>query len=118
MCIYILSIFVRLIAIGYLANFKSYNIEIRNRQSIIRTGPYKFIRHPIYLSMIIEAIVLPIAFHSYVGLAISGIIYLPIVALRLLIEEKAMLRIIGNEYFIYMKNTPRLLPRLRLKKYE
>jgi len=108
--IYGLSIILRIASILALKEFRSYNVEVRVRQTIVSNGPYSFIRHPIYLAMIIEAVSVPLALQAWFALCISLFIYIPIVITRLLVEEKSLLRVLGNEYTRYKQTTPALIP--------
>lgn len=111
--LYVLSLALRITAIKKLQAFKSYNIELRRNQKVIKEGPYKYVRHPIYLSMILEAFSIPSAAQSLLSLAVVVFFYMPILLIRLNIEEKALVRFMGSEYLEYMKSTPALFPSIK-----
>ena len=81
------------------------------KSGVIRTGVFKFVRHPIYLSEIIFYLGLLIINLSLaaVGLWIAGILFLHYVSRH---EEKLLLAKYGNEYEEYMKEVPMWFPRL------
>ena len=79
-------------------------------RSLVRNGPYRVVRHPLYLSELIGAF----------GIALSDAT-LPIVALFILlaglqlyraVEEEKLLRQVFPEYEEYCSNTTRLIPGL------
>ncbi len=83
-------------------------------QSLITTGPYQLIRHPIYTAfLLILGSTLWISANWLIGLSWIGMTVLE-VASRIDFEEKLMLEYFGDQYREYMKRTGRLLPRLTL----
>ena len=80
-------------------------------QSLITSGPYQFIRHPIYTAfLLILGSTLFISANWLVGLSWIGMTVLEITS-RIGFEESLMLEYFGDQYRDYMKRTGRLLPR-------
>ncbi len=78
----------------------------------VTSGPYRFIRHPIYTAfLLILGSTLLISANGLVGLAWMGMTLLEI-ASRMGFEESLMLEYFGEQYRDYMKRTGRLFPRL------
>jgi protein-S-isoprenylcysteine O-methyltransferase Ste14 len=83
-------------------------------QSLITSGPYRFVRHPIYTAfLLILGSTLFISANWLIGLAWIGMTLLE-VASRIGFEENLMLEYFGDQYREYMKRTGRLLPKLIL----
>jgi protein-S-isoprenylcysteine O-methyltransferase Ste14 len=81
-------------------------------QTLITSGPYRFVRHPIYTAFIlILGSTLLISANWVIGLAWLGMTLLE-VASRIGFEEALLLEYFGDPYRAYMKRTGRLLPRL------
>ena len=81
-------------------------------QALITSGPYQFIRHPIYTAFIlILGSTLFISSNWLIGFTWAGMTVLDI-ASRIGFEESLMLEFFGDQYREYMKKTGRLLPRL------
>jgi protein-S-isoprenylcysteine O-methyltransferase Ste14 len=81
-------------------------------QSLITSGPYRLIRHPIYTAFLgILGSTLLISANWLIGLAWLGMTVLE-VASRIRFEETLMLEYFGDQYRLYMKKTGRLLPRI------
>jgi protein-S-isoprenylcysteine O-methyltransferase Ste14 len=57
---------------------------------LIKSGPYKFIRHPVYLGLTIALTGIPVAMRSYFGLIGVFILFLPSEIYRAKLEEKAL----------------------------
>ena len=86
--------------------------RMMKEQALITSGPYQFIRHPIYTTFVaILGSTLLISANWFIGLAWLGMTILE-VASRIRFEESLLLEYFGNEYREYMKKTGRLLPRL------
>jgi protein-S-isoprenylcysteine O-methyltransferase Ste14 len=81
-------------------------------QSLVTSGPYQWIRHPIYTAFIlILSSTFIISANGLIGLAWTGMTVLEI-ASRIRFEENLMLEFFGDQYKTYMKRTGRLFPRL------
>ena len=90
----------------------------RARGALARTGPYRFIRHPLYASWIflwLPALTLFLA--SWIFFLASVVFYL---AFRRLIgkEEANLLDDFGDEYEQYRKATPLIFPRFTHRERE
>jgi protein-S-isoprenylcysteine O-methyltransferase Ste14 len=86
--------------------------RMMKEQILVISGPYKFIRHPIYTAFIlILGSMLFISSNWLIGLTWGGMTILDI-ASRIGFEESLMLEYFGEQYHAYMKKTGRLLPKL------
>lgn len=90
------------------------SLEIKEGHALITSGPYKYIRHPMYLVYILFNFGL---FLICLNLVLLGIILLGLITVvsRMRVEEEMMIEQFGDEYQEYMKHTGRLFPRLRRK---
>lgn len=83
-------------------------------QSLITSGPYQFIRHPIYTAfLLILGSTLFISANWLIGFAWIGMTVVE-VASRIGFEENLMLEYFGDQYREYMKRTGRLLPSIKV----
>lgn len=90
-------------------SYASRVIEVEQGQKVISTGPYAVIRHPMYTSMMLLFLVIPIALGSYWAL-IPAVLCIPLYAARILDEEKMLIRDLPG-YTEYMQKVKfRLLP--------
>ena len=92
-------------------------LEIKEKQKLIKTGIYQYIRHPMYLSMwifvLFQGFVLSNIFIEIFGIITWSNLYF----IRISNEEKMMIDTFGNEYIKYIENTGRIFPKLKFKKY-
>ncbi|MBN1255116.1 MAG: isoprenylcysteine carboxylmethyltransferase family protein [Deltaproteobacteria bacterium] len=114
LCLYIIGTLGRNIAIKTLGQYWSIHIEIRKKQSIVQDGPYKYIRHPGYLSLIIETLSLPIMLNAYYSLLIVICLYIPAVLIRANLEDSEMEKKIGKEYSHYKEKVKAFIPKIFL----
>jgi len=91
-------------------------LEIKDKQKLVKTGIYKYIRHPMYLSMWIFAIFEGFVLSNYF-IGIFGVLtWANLYFVRVSNEEKMMLDTFGEEYEKYIENTGRLLPKIKKSK--
>jgi methyltransferase len=57
---------------------------------LVRTGPYRYVRHPNYLLVVAEIAVLPLAFGAAAIAAIFSALNLTLIARRIRIEERIL----------------------------
>ncbi len=90
-------------------------LEIKEGQKLVKTGIYKYIRHPMYtqswLWVILTGIVAANSFVLVFGIVTWGFMYFT----RVYNEEKIMTEEFGDEYTNYMNQTGRLLPKINFK---
>ena len=78
---------------------------------LVATGPYKYIRHPLYSIFCGIAIVMWLISSNWlIGLNIPIVIYTMI--LRIDVEEEILLAEYGDQYRSYSEKTNKLLPRI------
>ncbi|HEY9525701.1 MAG TPA: isoprenylcysteine carboxylmethyltransferase family protein, partial [Anaerolineales bacterium] len=81
-------------------------------QTLITSGPYRTIRHPIYTAFIlILGSTLFISSNWLIGLCWAGMTILEVIS-RIGFEESLMLEFFGEQYREYMKKTGRLFPKV------
>lgn len=98
-----------LVARLYLGRFYSEAVRIRPDHRLITTGPHHFIRHPIYLSVILFTLSAPVILGSLYGFLVA-LSLTPMLLHRIRIEEKFLFSKFGEEYVEYAHKTKRLIP--------
>jgi protein-S-isoprenylcysteine O-methyltransferase Ste14 len=92
-------------------SYASRTVEVVESQSVITTGPYSIIRHPMYLGILIMFLLTPIALGSFFALPVF-FIYIPVIAARIINEEKVLLRDLPGYSEYCMAKPYRLVPYL------
>lgn len=78
----------------------------------ISEGPYRFVRHPIYVGYLGMLIATGLALTTTKITLIAIVIYLVGTYYRAIREEKLMQQRFGNQYLVYCQHVPRLLPKI------
>ena len=86
-------------ALGFLAiwlvfrenSFSSATIELASDQKVISSGPYAWVRHPMYAGGLVMLLGMPVALGSWWGLLVVAAI-LPTLIWRLIDEERFLSR--------------------------
>ncbi|MBU1661527.1 MAG: isoprenylcysteine carboxylmethyltransferase family protein [Chloroflexi bacterium] len=77
---------------------------------LIRQGPYRWVRHPLYLAAILWCIGWPLFLKSLFGSLTALAFIIPALLIRINSEEQELIRVLGEDYRKYKDDTWRLLP--------
>jgi protein-S-isoprenylcysteine O-methyltransferase Ste14 len=106
-----------LVALGFYGILRVYRentytaatIQVEAGQTVIATGPYAIVRHPMYASALLYLVGTPLALGSYYGL-LAFVAFVPVLIWRLLDEERLLARKLPG-YQEYQRRVPyRLVP--------
>jgi protein-S-isoprenylcysteine O-methyltransferase Ste14 len=87
-------------------------LQLFEGHSLVTSGIYSVIRHPMYASQWLFLIAQALLLQNWV-VAVGGLIsFLPLYILRVPQEEKMMLEQFGEEYKAYMEQTGGIIPRV------
>lgn len=106
----VLSTVGRLWAIRTLGPYHSIHIEIYEKHKLIKTGPYQYVRNPYYFSVILEVIGLSLVGNAFVGALMAILVYIPVLCLRIVLEEKALVEKFNGSFAEYASRIPKILP--------
>jgi len=84
-------------------------VRITPEHKLITTGPYRLIRHPIYLGEIFFGLSLPMILGSLYGFILM-LMPIPMLVYRIRIEEETLVSKFGQEYLDYASKTKKLIP--------
>jgi len=93
-----------------LGRFFSRTVQIETGHRIIKDGPYKWIRHPAYMGMVLIYAGFILSIGTWLGALITSVIIVVSLIYRINVEEKLLLETFGDEYRGYMAGTWRLFP--------
>jgi len=86
------------------------DVRARANQPVIRSGPYRLVRHPGYTAGMMMFIGIGVALGSWVSAGFLGFSTFALYCYRVRVEERALLETIGEPYGIYMKERKRFIP--------
>jgi protein-S-isoprenylcysteine O-methyltransferase Ste14 len=81
-------------------------------RGLVTTGPYRLVRHPIYLGLILLALGQALAFSSWFAGLIVLVGIVPTFAWRAGAEETLLSRTFGERYVLYRRQTKMIIPYL------
>ena len=99
----------------FLGRNYSTTLHIGEKQSLVTTGPYRYIRHPMYTALVAVGIGMGLMSSSWyflIPFIATGIVNI----FRTRREEEAMIEKFGDEYVQYTQRTGRFLPMVGRKK--
>ncbi len=86
-------------------------VEIHQDHVLMTTGPYRFVRHPMYLSFFLSSVGIFVLTANWLLFALYTLSVLFMYVARVGSEEEIMVEKFGDEYRDYMRRTGRLLPK-------
>jgi len=90
----------------------SATLRIKEGQTLVTQGSYRYIRHPMYAAHWLWAMAQALLLHNWIAGFAFLLTFLPLYLMRVPREERMMLEHFGEEYRSYMSRTGRLFPRL------
>ncbi|MFA6321004.1 MAG: isoprenylcysteine carboxylmethyltransferase family protein [Candidatus Omnitrophota bacterium] len=113
-CMYIAALYLRLWAVNSLGDQWSVHIigkeKLVGHRKLVTKGPYKYIRHPVYIGIVLEQIGIPLIFNLFYTAIIIGFFSITLQLIKSGLEEKEMKSRLGKTYEDYLKNTARFNP--------
>ncbi|MBI3320029.1 MAG: isoprenylcysteine carboxylmethyltransferase family protein [Candidatus Omnitrophica bacterium] len=88
-------------------------VVTRKDHTLVTSGPYRYVRHPFYLSFGLGVLGGSLAMANWFIL-LTGVLPLGFLMARTRIEEAKLIGRFGVEYQEYMRRVGRFLPRFRL----
>jgi len=107
--VYLTFSWVQIWATRTLADNYSQDIAIKKDHKLITSGPFKFVRHPQYLSQVLVDFGGAVATLSYI-LAPLALIQIPIMFLRAFFEDKLLEKHFGENFRSYKKKSGLIIP--------
>jgi protein-S-isoprenylcysteine O-methyltransferase Ste14 len=86
-------------------------VAIQPGHELVTDGPYRYVRHPSYLGMMLGLVGWALVFRSATGLAASALALL-VLAVRIGDEEALLASQFGEPYEAYRRRSWRLVPGL------
>ena len=104
--LFIVTQVVRIWALASLGRYWNTKIIVLPQANIVKKGPYRFLKHPNYLVVSLEFIVIPLLFEAYFTAFLFTILNGIILSIRIPAEEKALNEL--TEYPISLLTKKRL----------
>lgn len=90
----------------------SVTTELREDHTLITSGVYEHIRHPMYAAILLLCLAQPFLIHNWIAGLAGPLSFIPMLLLRRNYEEQMMIDEFGDRYREYALRTGRILPKL------
>jgi methyltransferase len=89
-----------------------WNVEVMEsaRVGVVSSGPYRWVRHPNYVGVVIEIFSLPMIHTAWITAIAGTLCYLEILRRRINVEDSVLMS--NPDYRLSMGGKPRFLPRV------
>lgn len=112
-CVAVFGLALRLWAIRTLGRFFTSTVRVVGDQAVVRSGPYRVLRHPSYTGALLAAFGTAVAFASPLGAALVLALCIPAYLYRIRTEEFALMSQLGEPYRVYRRESWGLVPGIR-----
>jgi protein-S-isoprenylcysteine O-methyltransferase Ste14 len=106
----IASIWLIMLAVRILGKEWSVTARLVEGHKLATTGPYAYVRHPIYTGMLGMLIATGLALSHWVGLLIALVLFFIGTAIRVRSEEKLLRGAFGEEFEAYARRVSAIVP--------
>jgi protein-S-isoprenylcysteine O-methyltransferase Ste14 len=108
--LYIIGLLLRYISIIHLGRFFTRNVAVSDTHELISTGPYKILRHPLYLGLFLLSTSVPLFFSNILLTPLSYILMGSILNHRMILEENILLTNLGQSYHNWKQSRYKFIP--------
>ncbi len=93
-----------------LGRFFTIGVVRQEGHTVVREGPYRFVRHPGYLGFILFCLGLPLVVGSWLGLLVLSLPSIVVFVWLVRVEDRKLAEALGDEYVRYQAESARLVP--------
>jgi protein-S-isoprenylcysteine O-methyltransferase Ste14 len=93
-----------------LGRFFTVDVRVHANQTIVDSGPYRWVRHPSYTGLIMFNVGLGLALSNWAALAVMLLLPTGGLIVRIRLEERALVAQLGDDYRRFAGTRRRLLP--------
>lgn len=101
---------VRISAMRILNDYFTHTVQIIEGHEIVRTGFYRYIRHPSYSGQLLILLGFGVMLSNWASLLVIFLPFFFAIMHRISIEEKTLVLHFGDRYRDYIKETKRFIP--------
>ncbi|MFW5873367.1 MAG: methyltransferase family protein [Bacillota bacterium] len=108
--LYLSGIILRYWSSCLLGDYFTRAVEVEEDQKLVNKGPYRFIRHPLYLGLLLLTSAIPIFLGNFIALIITLILMSWSLRHRIKEEEDKLLHILGDKYQDWKEDKYKMIP--------
>jgi protein-S-isoprenylcysteine O-methyltransferase Ste14 len=104
------GIALRLWSFRTLGRYFTFTVQTSGDQPVIASGPYRVVRHPSYAGILLAVVGVGLTIGNWLSLISVTVAVACGLAFRIHVEERALLRDLGDDYRNYAATRKRLVP--------
>jgi protein-S-isoprenylcysteine O-methyltransferase Ste14 len=108
----LLGIALRQWSVLTLGTFFTVQVQVRSDQSVVDTGPYRWVRHPSYTAIVTSFVGIGVALENWLSLVVLVVVPSIGLVIRIRVEERALLEALGEPYREFSATRARLIPKV------
>jgi protein-S-isoprenylcysteine O-methyltransferase Ste14 len=108
----LLGIALRQWSVLTLGTFFTVQVQVRSDQTVVDTGPYRWVRHPSYTAIVMSFVGIGVALENWLSLVVLLVVPTIGLVIRIGVEEKALLEALGEPYREFSATRERLVPKV------
>ena len=89
-----------------------FTVQVRSDQTVVDTGPYRWVRHPSYTAIVMSFVGIGVALENWLSLVVLIVVPSVGLVIRIRVEEKALLEALGEPYREFSATRARLIPKV------
>jgi protein-S-isoprenylcysteine O-methyltransferase Ste14 len=90
-----------------------FDAGLNRDHELVRSGPYRVVRHPIYASMLCMLVGTGLLITPWPVLLLSAALYVTGTEIRIRIEDQLLAASFGDQFVLYRQTTPAYIPFVR-----
>jgi len=110
--IVLLGVALRQWSVLTLGTFFTVQVQVRSDQTVVDTGPYRWVRHPSYTAIVMSFVGIGVALENWLSLVVLIVVPSVGLVIRIRVEEKALLEALGEPYREFSATRARLIPKV------
>lgn len=104
------GVLLRAWAVRTLGQFFTLHVQVTHQQPVIRSGPYRWVRHPSYTGGLMIILGFATTMSAWIMLLVGAALFVTLFIRRIHVEERALVATLGDPYRDYQKTTAALIP--------
>lgn len=108
--LYVIGLSLRYISIIHLGRFFTRNVAVSDTHELISSGPYKILRHPLYLGLFLLSTSVPLFFSNIILTPLAYVLMGYILNHRMVLEEHILETNLGQKYSTWKQSRYKFIP--------
>ena len=100
----------RIWSVVTLGRYFTVQVQVRDDQAVVDTGPYRYLRHPSYTGLLAICLGIGLALDNWLALIVAVVLPTAALVIRIRVEERVLLAGIGEPYARFAATRSRLIP--------